>query len=142
MLQEFYYCNPHVKFYLNNIYNTHFTGSELWNLFGPEMDKIVKTWNVSCRKIFNIPLNTHKFLIEPITGSQHLKFKLLKKFLKFIYNVKSHSKNIVRNLYSVICNDTNSITGSNLRNLMILVNSSSVNNISCKQIDSLIFFTV
>ena len=41
--QEFYFCHPQTKFKVNKIYNSHFTGSPLWNLFSPEAVKVSPT---------------------------------------------------------------------------------------------------
>ena len=67
---------------------------------------------------------------------------LFKRFLNFMVNVKSHRKNIVSNMYSVICNDTRSITGSNLRQLMLLTNCNSIIDLSIKHIENLSYHPI
>ena len=69
--QEFHFANPDTIMQLNRIYNLHFTGSPLWDLFGPEMLKLEKSWNVAVRKIFKLPYNTHKYFIEPTSKMCH-----------------------------------------------------------------------
>ena len=56
----------------------------MWNLFGKEADMFKKTWNVSVKNMFQISVKTHKYLIEPISNSPHLKSILIKRFLSFI----------------------------------------------------------
>ena len=62
--QEFYFAHPESKVQVNQIYNSHFSGSSLWNLFSNEAEMLEKTWNVSIRQMFNLPRETHKFFIE------------------------------------------------------------------------------
>ena len=52
LLQEFSFANGFTKSKINSIYNTHFTGSVLWDLFGDDACKIYSTWNTSVRKMF------------------------------------------------------------------------------------------
>ena len=40
--QEFFFSHPKSLFKLNEIYNSHFTGSPLWDLFGPEAKQLEK----------------------------------------------------------------------------------------------------
>ena len=49
LLQEFSLAHPNTKCLINNIFNTHFTGSSLWNLFNKATEKLEKKWNVSQR---------------------------------------------------------------------------------------------
>ena len=47
--QEFYYAHPLTKVEINNIFNTHFYGSQLWDLFSADDNRLEKTWNISQR---------------------------------------------------------------------------------------------
>ena len=62
--QEFHFAHPETKVNINNIYNSHFSGSPLWNLFTDEAVMLEKIWNVSIRKMFNLPREPHRFFIE------------------------------------------------------------------------------
>ena len=53
--QEFYFCHPKTKFDVNKIYNSHFTGSPLWNLFSCDAIKMESTWNRSVKLMFDLP---------------------------------------------------------------------------------------
>ena len=67
ILQEFSYAHPRTKFEVNKIFNSHFSGQVLWDLFCRESEMVENTWNVSFRLTFNLPRNTHKFLVQPKT---------------------------------------------------------------------------
>ena len=64
LCQEFYFTDPNLKIQINNLFNASFYGSVLWDLFGAEVSRLEKTWNVSLRKMLNIPQQTHRFFLE------------------------------------------------------------------------------
>ena len=80
LIQEFMPCHPRMMFEINKIYNTHFTGAPIWNLFGKEAEMFEKSWNVSVRNMLKLDRQTHKYFIEPISNSPHLKSILVKRF--------------------------------------------------------------
>ena len=65
--QEFHYAHPLTKVKINNIFNTHFYGSQPCDLFSVEAIRLEKTWNISQRIMLGIPRNTNPFFIEPLT---------------------------------------------------------------------------
>ena len=83
LCQEFSFSDPHTKLKLNMIYNSHFTGSTTWDLFCKEAESIEKTWNVAMRKMLNLNRCTHRYFIEPLSGTKHIKFLLIKRFINF-----------------------------------------------------------
>ena len=77
--KEFYFSRPDTKFNINQIYNSHYTGSPLWNLFSPEVMQLEGSYNKSIKLIFDVPFDTHRNLIEPISGTTHVKIVLQKR---------------------------------------------------------------
>ena len=69
LMQEFSYANSTTKTKINSIYNSHFTGSVLWDLFGHEAEMIYNTWNSSIKNMFRLDRTTHRHLIEPVRGT-------------------------------------------------------------------------
>ena len=59
LLQEFSFAHPTTKCLINNVFNTHFSCSSLWNLFNNASGKLEKSWNVSQRLTFSLPIETH-----------------------------------------------------------------------------------
>ena len=92
ILQEFHFANPETKLKLNNIYNMSLYSSPLWDLFSAPVDSLEKTYNRSIRMIFNLPLQTHKYLIEPLSGQAHLRFILYTRFINFRQKILMSSK--------------------------------------------------
>ena len=128
--QEFYFCHPSTKVKMNTIYNLHFTGSSLWDLFAKEAIMVEKSWNTSVRIMFDLPLQTHKYLIEPISETRHLKFVLIDRFLGFLQQIEKSQKHIPKQLLSFIKHDVRSTTGSNLRNILLLTDKPSVEDVT------------
>ena len=57
----------------------------------------------------------------PISESVHLKSLLIGRFISFTYKLENSNKKSVRHLYKIIKNDVRTITGSNMRNIILLL---------------------
>ena len=119
LLQEFHFAHPSTLVKINNIYNTHFYGSSLWNLGSREVEKVEKTWNVSQRKIHGLHRKTHKYLIEPISDTRHITFSLYKRFITFTKKISSSKKTAMKELLECVKDDCQSTTGCNIRKLLL-----------------------
>ena len=115
---------------MNEIYNGHFTGSSLWDLFGSDAKQLEKTWNISFRVMFGLPRETHQYFVEALSGRPHLKTILIKRYLKFIEQIKNSKKTALKNVLTLVENDTRSITGSNLREIMLLTKKNTISELS------------
>ena len=61
LMQEFHYAHPSTKTTLNNVFNTHFYGAPLWDLFSDSFGRLEKTWNISQRLLLSLPRETQVF---------------------------------------------------------------------------------
>ena len=129
ILQEFGFSHPKTKILINSIYNSHFSGSSLWDLFSKEAIQLENTWNVSMRLMLDLPRGTHRRMIEPLSRVQHIKFALVKRFLSFIEQIRTSTKNSSKFLLESILLDTNSVTGSNLRNILLMTDKTSIHQL-------------
>ena len=93
------------------------------------------SWNVSVRRTFDLPLETHRYLVEPISEQIHLKKILIKRFLSFIRQIEKSSKILPKQLLNLVRHDTRYITGSNIRKILLLTNKSSVEEITNDDIE-------
>ena len=87
------------------------------------------SYNVSFRATYDLPRQTHRYFVEAISGQKHLKSVLIKRFLNFIEQIKECPKDIVNHLLRNIEYDVGSVTGSNLRNIMHLLNKESIKDL-------------
>ena len=65
-------------------------------------------WNTSISIIFNVPRDTHRYLIESISQSLHLKAMLVSRCVFFYETIEAISKLCIRFLYAK-CKKQNAI---------------------------------
>ena len=115
--QEFGNVDPMVYMALVSVYLSSFYGSNLWDLNGAGSQRLYATWNIMVRMTFNIPRESHRYLIQPISGQKHLKVQLLKRFKNFVKILNGCNKPHLRYLAQLQENDMRSTYGRNCRNL-------------------------
>ena len=142
LMQEFYFSHPRTKIEINAIYNNHFTGSPLWDLFSRETDMLCNSWNRSVRIMLGVPLTTHRYFLEPLSGLKHLKFTLISRFLGFISQIEKSKKILPNVLLQLIKRDCRSITGSNLRNILLMSSKDDISDLTRTDIDSMVYMPV
>ena len=140
--QEFSYAHPTTKVKINNVFNSYFYGSTLWNLFGNEFERLEKSWNVSQRIILGLPRNSHRFFIEPLSGTKHIMFSLFKRYLAFVDSIERSTKSVLKNVMEAVKRNCLSSTGNNLRHLMRLVGRARIDDMKSNDIDHLTYNTI
>ena len=115
--QEFHFCHPDVVMHLYNIYTCSFYSSSLYDLYCAKLDQLYKTWNKTVRMLYDVPMDTHTYLIESISKSLHPKVMLCSRFINFHKINLSCSKPSVQLLARLSSNDLRTKYGRNLRNI-------------------------
>ena len=87
--------------------------------------------------MFDLPLETHRSLIEPVSGTKHLKFVLIQRFMSFLNQIEKSSKYAPKQLLQNIKRDTRSVTGSNIRNILLHTEKDSIEEVTASEIDKL-----
>ena len=105
-----------------------------------EAKKVENSWNIFIRKAFDLPFNSHRYLIEAISNHPHLKRILILRFMSFLKQIQKSSKSIPKQLLNLIWKDTRSITGSNIRG--IRSNWAPFNEISRKTIQDIDYHSI
>ena len=90
--QESYFASPEVFTRILNIYASSFYGSGLWDLFSDDCDIIYISWNVAIRHAWKAPNTTHKYLVEPFSGSLHPKVMLESRYVQFMKSLLTSTK--------------------------------------------------
>ena len=134
ILQEFFSSHPESLLKVNQIYNTHFTGSALWKLFSEDSTRMESVWNKSVKLMMDLPLSTHRRLIEPLSGSPHISNILLKRFLGFLSQIEKSGKFIPKQLLNIVKFDVRSTTGFNLRKIMLCGKKSNVEKVNISDV--------
>ena len=140
--QELSFAHTSTRVLINNIFNTSFYGSQVWNLFDCKAVRVEKTWNVSQRIILRLPRNSHRYFIEPLSGTRHVWFALLKRFLNVVTMIASSTKRVLRSMLSVVKNDCRSTTGNNLRKIMLMLNKNNLDPIAKYDLSNLSYAKV
>ena len=139
IIQEFSYTHPRTRNEINRIYNNHFTGSPLWDLFSREADMMCNTWNKSIRLMFDVPLQTHRYFIEELAETRQMKFTLIKRFLGFVSQIENSKKIIPNILLQTIRRDCRSTTGSNLRNILLLTGKDDISELVPSDVAQMVY---
>ena len=87
---------------LNSIHNSQYTGSQLWKFGTKEFVKFEATYNRSIKIMFNIPWSTHRFLIEPLSGTNHISRVLVNRYLSFIEKIKKSTKVALKQFLEIV----------------------------------------
>ena len=138
--QEFHFATAETKMKINELYNSSWFGSNMYNLYGTEAIKLESCYNRSVKIMMDLPYGTHRGLIQPLSRRQHLRKTLSKRFIVMTESIKKSKKPILRTLFSEIQYDVKSNTGKNLRMLMIHADKSDINQLQISDIDSLPYF--
>ena len=80
--------------------------------------------------MYDLPLRTHRYLLEPVTNVSHVKLLLAKQFLGFIKQIEKSPKKLPKELLQMVKFDVRSTTGYNLRRLMLLLKKRNIENLS------------
>ena len=123
--QEFSFSHPEVKCQINRIYNSSFSGSCLWDLSGDKTKQLVNSWSVSVRHMWDLPLSTHRNLLEPLSGV-HAETMIFSRYVGFIQSLRKSSKEAVKFLVEQIHQDTRTITGTNIRHILNKTNGADI----------------
>ena len=105
------------------LYNTAFYGSNSWDFSSEEVKKFGKTWNVNLRILFDLPFDSHCWIVEDLSDGRHLLQMIYSRFLKFVRSVALNKRIEVRALYQICKDDIRSATGSNIRTVLLQTGS-------------------
>ena len=114
--------DPRIYIKLINIYFCDLYGSNLWNLFSKSAEKFYTMWNKMVRFVFKLPSMSHRYLLEPLSNTPHLKTKLTDRFLEFQETVQNSLRPSIKNLYNLQVNDFRSDFGHNVQMINGMLN--------------------
>ena len=118
-----------VQSYACNIY-----GSNIWNLFSPECQKLFTSYNVALRTILKLPRTTHRYVLENMTDIPHLYVQLLSRYVTFTRSLLSSSFP-VRFLSRLCVSDLRTVMGRSLLKIAELCgNVNGIMNITARDV--------
>ena len=105
--------HPEVFNKLVYAYAGSFYGSNLWDLYTVTSSKLYSAWNRTLRLTFQLPINTHRFILQSLYSKADLRFSLMKRFGKFSDQLHKCEKREVLHLLSIQKFDLRSTFGKN-----------------------------
>ena len=133
LMQEFRFALPQVLLNLVHTYACNIYGSNIWDLFSQDCERLSKSYNVTVRNILNHPRTTHRYLIEPLTDKPHLYVQLLARYVTFGNSLLSNDAFPVRFLTSLSTTDMRTILGRTLTKISNMCGlSGNIDNLSAK----------
>ena len=117
--QEFNFANHETRLKMCRLYNTVFYGSNCWEFSSEQLNMFSKTWNVNLRILYDIPRETHCWIVEELSEGKHFLQMVYSRFAKYIMMVKQNKRPFLKCLYDIIKNDVKTTAGSNIRTLFL-----------------------
>ena len=87
--------------------------------------------------MFDLPYQTHRYLVEPVSGQLHLKKLLIKRFLSFLKQIRKSLKILPAQLLNIIQFDTRSVTGRNINRILLLTRKSKLEDVTKEDIENI-----
>ena len=91
---------------------------------------MLSTYNKSVKIMYDLPWATHRYLMEPLTGSQHVSRILVKRYMSFIEKIDKSSKSSLKQLLEVSKKDVRQTTGHNLRSIMEITEKNTIEELN------------
>ena len=99
------------------IYTLSFYGSSIYNLFSKEVNRIYTTYNKLVRTTFSVPRETHRYFIEELTKTPHIKVLLCSRLIKFQQMLLKSERRAINFLAKMNSCDTRTTHGNNLKKI-------------------------
>ena len=114
---EFYFARPEQRVNAIQLYCCDGYGSMLWDLKSSYAEKYFKAWNIQSRLAWNVPYDTHTYLVEGYLceGFTSLRNQILGRYSKFVGKLLSSPSKEIVFMINLILRDARSVTCRNIR---------------------------
>ena len=99
-------------------------------MFSTETDGLYRTWNVTIANFFKLDRKTHRYLIEPISNTFHLKTALLARYVNFFKMLRHSPKFSIRYLVRIVSEDKSTVMGKTLHALAKNANLEEISDLT------------
>ena len=139
--QEFHFVPPDGKMKLHCIYNSHFTGSNCWDMTSRAGQMMEATFNRNIKITYDLPYQTHRNLLPPISNVKPLRVTLAKRLLSFTEKIRKSEKSVLRSTLRLVESGVRTVTGRNLRSILQLCEKSTVQQLCPSDMDSVQYYS-
>ena len=126
---------------LHCIYNSHFTGSNCWDMTSRAGQMMEATFNRNIKITYDLPYQTHRNLLPAISNVKPLRVTLAKRLLSFTEKIRKSEKNVLRSTLRLVESDVRTVTGRNLRSILQLCEKSTVQQLCPSDMDSVQYYS-
>ena len=106
-----------------NTYATSLYGSNTWEIFSKDCEKLYSSFNVAVRQIINLDRCTHRYLIEELSECLHLKTMIASRYVTFYKSLTETIKMPVRFLARISEFDHRTVLRRTLSRLLVSTGS-------------------
>ena len=92
--------------------------------------------------MLQLPLATHRYMLEPLSGEKPAMAILADRFLSFMDSIEKSDKLAIKMLRKEAMKDVRSTTGANYRGIMMLTGESSINKVNRKSLEKMKVYEV
>ncbi len=104
-------------------YCTSFYGCDLCDLYCEEFNSLLTTWGIYIRKAWGVPSSTHRRFITPLSGFNHIRTAISKRFLHFFRTCINYNHScLLSGISRIICHNVHSNTARNIRDIQLETN--------------------
>ena len=94
---------------------------------------MVNSWSVSVRHMWDLPLSTHRYLLEQLSGV-HAETMIFSRYVKFVQSMRKSSKVAVQCLIQLVSKDTQTNTGRNIRYILNKTGESDISAVNTQKL--------
>ena len=132
--QELGSQDPTVMMKLIQTYLLHLYGCQLWDIYSEDIIVLWSTWHRTIKATFNLPIATHRYLLNDIVNVDHVKKRIIKRFVRFSMMVAASNDPNIKLLHQCQKSDWRSVYG---RNTMNICREAGVNCMAEVDVDSI-----
>ena len=89
----------------------------MWDIFSDDAVQLWTAWHRLIKYTYELPLPTHRYLLNDIVDGYHLKKMIIRRFINFSLKISSSSNPHVALLHHYQCRDWRSTYGRNYMNI-------------------------
>ena len=110
-----------IKLYVSQCSSLY--GSQLWRLDDRQVDDLIKTWNICCRRLLGLPPNTRTYVIPHIMDIMPIKYIIMSRILNFFISGLKHESEMISLLFKNVLTSHSSYM---LQNINTIINEFNI----------------
>ena len=122
LLQEFGNVPPSIFLKLVYAYTTSMSGSNMWDVFSSDCERLYSSFSVTIRNALKIDRCTHLYLLEHLSESLPTKTLIISRYVSFYRSLIENKKFPVRFLARISDHDQPTVLGRILSTISSLCN--------------------